>query len=63
MKTIKKHFALGIVMALIMAGCLLLAFDYKDTTTAWTAVISAIVLLALAIVLTFYFDHKNMLPE
>ena len=63
MKTIKKHFALGIVMALVMAGGLLLAFDYEDTRTAWTAVISAIVLLALAIVLTFYFDRKNMLPE
>ena len=56
MKTIKKHFALGIVMALVMAGGLLLAFDYEDTRTAWTAVISAIVL-------TLYFDHKNMLPE
>ena len=50
-------------MALVMAGGLLLAFDYEDTRTAWTAVISAIVLLALAIVLTLYFDKKNMLPE
>lgn len=63
MKTIKKHLAVGIIMALVMAGCLLLAFDYEDLKTAWTAVISAIVLLALAIFLTFYFDKKNMLPE
>ena len=35
----------------------------ESTGMEKAAVISAIVLLALAIVLTFYFDHKNMLPE
>lgn len=63
MKTIKKHFALAIVMALTMAGGLLLAFDYETPTATWTAIISAGVLFTAAICLYVYFDRKNMLPE
>ena len=55
--------ALAIVMALTMAGGLLLAFDYETAKATWTAIISAGVLFAAAISLYVYFDRKKMLPE
>lgn len=63
MRAIKKHMALAIVMALTMAGGLLLAFDYETAKATWTAIISAGVLFAAAISLYVYFDRKKMLPE
>ena len=63
MRAIKKHMALAIVMALAMAGGLLLAFDYETAFSKWTAIIGAAVLFTSAAVLGFYFDRKKMLPE
>jgi len=63
MKTIKKHLALAIVMALIMAGALLLMFDYETTAAKWMALIGAGASFASGLYIARVFNRKKMLPE
>ena len=63
MRAIKKHMALAIVMALFMAGGLLLMFDYESTATKWMALIGAAVSFAAGLYLARVFNRKKMLPE
>ena len=62
-RTIIKWALLAVVLAIIVAGCCFLAWDYETKAATWVGLLAAALCIILGLWLGHYLDSRNLLPE